>query len=165
METKICSKCKQTKSINEFYARPDIKGKGYESHCIECCKNKKKKWYERRKFDHDVRFKNLKSAAKQRNLEFTLTVETYSNIVSKPCHYCNESLEKHAGSGIDRINNHKGYTLENSVSCCSDCNLGKGEAYTYEEWKIMIEALLEFRKKNGRGQRTRTAGPIKARSV
>lgn len=112
-----------------------------------------------------MRFKNLRSGAKQRNLEFTLTVETYSAIVSNSCHYCDSSLEKHAGSGIDRIDNDKGYTLENSVACCSDCNAGKGEIYSYEEWKTMIKALIKFRKKNGRGQRTRAAGPVKARSV
>ncbi len=163
---KICTDCTQNKELTEYYSRPDVKsGDGYQSYCKDCCRLRKHKWYELRKYDHDVRFKNLRSAAKQRNLEMTLSLKEYSSLVSQSCHYCNNSLDKHIGIGLDRKLNNIGYTIDNSLPCCTECNLGKGEFYSYEEWKVMVEALIEYRKKNGREQQTRTAGPIKARSV
>jgi hypothetical protein len=164
MSIKKCTKCNIEKSLSDFYIRKDSRYKSdKESHCIACIKLKKKNWYQKRKHDADVRYKNLKSIAKQRNLCFTLSLNEYSVLIKQTCHYCNSSLEKHIGSGIDRKNNSIGYTLDNSVPCCTDCNLGKGEHYSYEEWKVMVNALLEYRKENGGGQQTRTAGPYRAR--
>lgn len=161
---KICTDCNKEKVLNEFYTRPDVKsGDGYQSYCIECCKSRKHKWYEKRKYDFDVRYKNLKSGAKQRNLELTISFSEYSDLMKQNCHYCNASLEKHIGTGLDRKINNIGYTKENSVPCCTECNVGKGEFYSYEEWIVMIKALLEFREKNGREQQTRTAGPQQRR--
>lgn len=161
---KTCTDCKEIKPIDSFYSRPDIKSNdGRQSYCSDCCKKRKHAWYEKRKYDHDVRYKNLKSGAKQRNLELTLSLEEYSELMKQPCHYCSASLDKHIGTGLDRKNNDVGYTKDNSAPCCTECNTGKGEFFSYEEWKVMVKALIKFRKKNGRGQQTRTAGPQQRR--
>ena len=160
-----CVDCKKDKPIKEFYTRPDSKDGGVQSYCKVCCRARKHAWYELTKNDPKVRFKNLKSSSKQRKLEVTITLAEYTELCKQVCHYCSASLEKHTGSGLDRKDNAIGYTLENTVTCCSACNAGKGEFYSYEEWQVMIKACIRYRKKNGRRQQTRTAGPSKARTL
>lgn len=74
-------------------------------------------------------------AARDRNLFFALSKEEFIIITMQRCYYCNKepSNIKKSGSfskeyiysGIDRIDNSKGYTLDNCVPCCKDCNLSK----------------------------------------
>lgn len=81
-------------------------------------------------------FNVYKRNAKKRERKFNLTLEDFINISQKPCYYCGENpsnfyKRKYNGgkdfiyNGIDRLNNDKGYTLENSVPCCYKCNLAK----------------------------------------
>lgn len=82
----------------------------------------------------------LKSAEK-RNFQFNLSRDQFEKIVSAPCVYCGAEpkplpLGKRrtgksvyngsaVANGIDRSDNAIGYTLSNSVSCCSECNHAK----------------------------------------
>lgn len=57
------------------------------------------------------------------------------------CHYCLSSIkwEKYSGHGtipynLDRKDNNATYTKDNIVVCCTRCNYGKGNRFTYEEW-------------------------------
>ena len=55
----------------------------------------------------------------------------------KNCHYCgikpNLVVKNGIGNnidlinGLDRINSKKGYTVDNTVTCCSQCNYAKRE--------------------------------------
>jgi len=76
---------------------------------------------------------NYKTDAKNRGYEFKLSRKEFRDIISKNCFYCNEepspvSRRKnrfngiYIGNGIDRVDNNKGYTLDNCVSCCTMCN-------------------------------------------
>ncbi len=62
---------------------------------------------------------SYKSGAKQRGLEFSLTKEQFESYWKKPCFYCGDKIET---IGLDRIDNSKGYTLDNIVPCCKTCN-------------------------------------------
>ncbi|UMO76275.1 hypothetical protein SEA_TOMAS_87 [Streptomyces phage Tomas] len=79
-------------------------------------------------------FNNYKGGAAKRLLAFELNIEEFEILVSKPCSYCGFEGSERKGSkdwhkakfnGIDRVNNEIGYTIENSVSCCSTCNFAK----------------------------------------
>jgi len=80
----------------------------------------------------NVLYGSYKWSAKTKNKEFKLTKEEFRSIISRDCHYCGEkpSLETHYKqyngniiyNGIDRKNNDLGYTLENSLPCCTICN-------------------------------------------
>jgi len=59
--------------------------------------------------------------AKKRDISFELTLEQFGDMVKKPCHYCNYIKEGEA-NGIDRVDNDKGYHLDNCVACCGICN-------------------------------------------
>lgn len=98
------------------------------------------------------RFCTYKSSAKERNLEFSITLEQFAEFWNKPCGYCGEEIET---IGIDRIDNVKGYTLENIISCCETCNRMK-LAMTQEQFfkkcvqisnKLNIEAYKNLEAK------------------
>jgi 5-methylcytosine-specific restriction endonuclease McrA len=46
------------------------------------------------------------------------------------------------------MDNTRGYEPDNVVPCCKNCNVLKSNKYTPEETKVMMEALLAFRKRN-----------------
>ncbi len=43
---KTCSRCRQRKDLDDFPRRPDRKD-GRASHCLDCDRNRKSKWYPR----------------------------------------------------------------------------------------------------------------------
>jgi hypothetical protein len=78
-----------------------------------------------------------KNNAKKRNLKFQLSNNQLKQLFCRPCFYCNSppittiSGNRTNGSftynGIDRIDNNKGYTIDNCISCCKICNRAKGD--------------------------------------
>lgn len=94
-----------------------------------------------------------KRSAKKRNLSYTLTTEQFDSIVTGLCHYCGDSLTavvkgqgKTSGdflyTGIDRVDNSKGYTKKNVVSCCWNCNNMKGKM-TENEFITHVKKIVE----------------------
>ena len=94
----------------------------------------RKKGMVKRTVDSDVKslMTVYKHGAKNRNKEFDLTFEIFKDLVTKNCHYCGDPPQEkftRAGktkkiklNGIDRLDNKKGYTIDNSVPCCTVCN-------------------------------------------
>lgn len=81
-------------------------------------------------------FSSRKADAKRRQLDWSLTLDQYSEITQKHCYYCNKEPSNEYGSnmyngnykynGIDRIDNTIGYNYNNCVPCCKECNSAKG---------------------------------------
>lgn len=65
---------------------------------------------------------------------FTITFDEYVAIVGKHCTYCNLSLQNETGSGIDRIDNDKGYETGNCNSCCGSCNRRRSKSMDADEF-------------------------------
>lgn len=71
-----------------------------------------------------------KSGAKRRGLEFQLTDDDFKLLTQSCCTYCGsgpKSIVKSATeiyiyTGLDRRDNEKGYTCENTIPCCTLCN-------------------------------------------
>jgi hypothetical protein len=95
------------------------------------------------------------ASANRRGHEFTLTREEFFTFTKEKCHYCHIppsgrarkrakknrlKSEEHdfLYTGIDRVDSNKGYTLENCVPCCGDCNRAK-ILMTYDEFLAYIE--------------------------
>lgn len=90
--------------------------------------------------------------AKARKLEFTLSFDKFCKLTQQCCHYCGikpnnstKTINPHGATqimynGIDRIDNTKGYILDNVVSCCSNCNYAKFDL-SYDAFKIYLERL------------------------
>jgi hypothetical protein len=59
------------------------------------------------------------------------------------CFYCWTPLTWKAfmscGSGyrLDRKDSKRGYSLKNCVACCTRCNRGKSDLFTFKEWRAM----------------------------
>ena len=82
--------------------------------------------------------RDYKVGARDRNLEWSLTDEQVKRLITQPCYYCGAKPRLHSDfiasytcngnflyTGIDRVNNSKGYSPDNVVSCCSLCNYMK----------------------------------------
>ena len=101
--------------------------------------------YRKRLATTKVRFSNLKSRAKRKQITFTLTFEEYSQLLSQPCFYCEGVLPIYGG-GLDRYDNTKGYTNKNSVPCCRTCNVLKMDL-SILEFFARIETIYKRLKK------------------
>lgn len=95
-------------------------------------------------------YSKYKREALKRNLEFKLTKDELISLSKRNCNYCNiEPLQKYYKktnsdkllyNGIDRVNNEKGYLLENCVPCCIKCNTAKNNL-SLEEFKSLISKI------------------------
>lgn len=72
--------------------------------------------------DAKVLRRQYEVGAKRRKLVFELSVAQVGFLVSQCCFYCDADK-----TGIDRMNNKKGYTSNNAVPCCWVCNRMKGK--------------------------------------
>jgi hypothetical protein len=70
------------------------------------------------------------NGAKQRGYGFDITFEEFVRLSEQNCHYCGRvpytpaviGYSTWVKNGIDRVDNTKGYTLDNCVPCCKVCN-------------------------------------------
>lgn len=96
---------------------------------------------------------NYKYIAKKRNLIFNLTIDEFSELTNKTCYYCkakpknkmkSQTLTLKNGTytynGVDRVNNNKGYTKDNTVACCTSCNKAK-LSLTSKQFKSLIRKI------------------------
>lgn len=65
-----------------------------------------------------TKFKTYSKEAIKRGYEFNLSYQEFLDLFHQNCTYC----YKEDARGIDRVDNSKGYILENCVSCCEICN-------------------------------------------
>src|SRR5258708_5402599 len=74
-------------------------------------------------------YRRYKYAATRRGLEFSLSEKILYLLTQSPCGYCGRPPTLHSigiYTGIDRIDNTCGYTVENVRPCCRQCNVAKG---------------------------------------
>lgn len=103
-------------------------------------------------------YSNHKGGARDRKLEQALSREQFKALCLGNCFYCDrppstlaKSLAIHPHNistflrnGIDRWDNHKGYTPENCVSCCFTCNRIK-KTMSGEEYLAYMDRLARHR--------------------
>jgi len=98
----------------------------------------------------DAAFNSLydryKRNASMRNLQFDLTKEQFKELTQQDCFYCGQYPSQHVitknhglkfngdyvYNGVDRINNAKGYSLDNCAPCCKRCNWMKHDMSSVE---------------------------------
>lgn len=92
-------------------------------------------------------------AAEKRGLSFELDFHTFIDLVVKPCVYCGAeltSLKKHPNkkshfsyTGLDRLDNSKGYLKTNVVPCCGTCNRLKSDL-PYDDFKQRVIQMYNY---------------------
>jgi 5-methylcytosine-specific restriction endonuclease McrA len=96
-------------------------GKAAAARCLGYGENSKNRVFYRYKRD-----------AARRGLNFALSRDEFLEITGRDCFYCGKipatlqhSKEAFGGytyNGIDRVDNHCGYVIDNCVTCCPACN-------------------------------------------
>jgi len=151
-----CARCRVSKEFNEFYKNRSSRT-GYDTYCKRCYKVWKAEHYvpskprieyfkQRRNLPHG-RYLYTKTQAKVRHKEWNLSEIEYTEAISKPCFYCGGSLPI-GGSGIDRLDNMKGYISGNIVPCCATCNNLKNSTLTWQETLVAVRAIQKYRSNN-----------------
>lgn len=100
------------------------------------------------KYNHSFkgRYRRLRASALARKKPLRITLKEYEQIVSPfKCFYCLSNEMGPGGYCLDRVNNSKGYTLNNVVPCCAQCNMLKGNILNHEEMIFVMKALELFR--------------------
>jgi len=90
---------------------------------------------------------------KRNDTKVELTFEEFLDVIKvRDCHYCGEELNYEEYSRVwgkinsrahqlDRKDNNLGYSKENVVTCCWECNRLKSNRFTYEEF-IQLSPIL-----------------------
>jgi hypothetical protein len=98
-------------------------------------------------------FNSYRHSAADRNLEFKLTREQFELLVLSDCQYCGcEPANMHhpkgcvegvLANGVDRKDNGVGYTPENCVPCCKNCNFSKRDQ-SYDEFIAWRDRMAAY---------------------
>lgn len=90
------------------------------------------------------RLANYKTRAVDFDEEFGFSDAEFFDFCQKDCFYCGRSAEHFSPpiNGIDRVNNAMGYSKENCVPCCSQCNIAKNK-HSAESFIAMCENVVK----------------------
>lgn len=103
-----------------------------------------------------------KISAKKRNLEWSLSDQQFDLLTSGNCYYCDvepkqickasrscRQTSQTIYNGIDRVDNTKGYEIDNVVSCCKVCNRAKDTMTQQEflDWATRVAKHNEVRRR------------------
>ena len=102
---------------------------------------------------------SYKKGAQKRNYLWELTKEEFKHLTKQSCYYCGEKpsqvIEKsryngnYFYNGLDRVDNNKGYSVDNIVTCCFTCNMAKN-SMTIQEFDIWIDTVYNRLKEGKR---------------
>lgn len=100
-------------------------------------------------------FDVYKNSAKVMNRCFDISLEHFVELTQQNCRYCGVVPSNIARvingdnfeyNGLDRIDNTKGYTLDNVVPCCLHCNQAKSNLTKKEFLEHVIKIYHHFAK-------------------
>lgn len=91
------------------------------------------------------RFVSARAHARHRGLAWSLSQKTYSALIAKPCEYCELPNNVEVSTGLDRLDNSKGYVPGNVVSCCRECNIVRGDRFSPDEMRVIGAAVREVK--------------------
>jgi len=153
-----CLKCGLFKSIHDFHTK---------NICLSCYKIRKST-YNSKRYAENLDFRKSKNddssrreredrssdirrdkyivfdsrkIDKKKNRENDIDRPFVSELISKPCFYCEDTETKMT---LDRINNTIGHIKTNVVQCCVRCNYTRGQM-PYDAWIIVSKGMKEAR--------------------
>lgn len=84
---------------------------------------------------YNKHFSTYVKNARLKGLCFDITEDQFKHLIKQECYYCGaaprqlgyKTFTPYHANGIDRVDSDVGYTIENCVPACSDCNIGKNK--------------------------------------
>lgn len=166
--TRICNTCKKEKlATSEFFYKDKNKPLGLMYRCKECDKkrpdarNSKERYKNMtleqkiiKKQKAKVYSKTSKGRAihkinsyikydRSKGFETDITQEFITKILQSNCSYCG-----YPATGIDRLDNSIGHIESNSIACCKECNIARGNSFTHKEMLVIGKTIKKI--KDGR---------------
>lgn len=95
------------------------------------------------------KYRTLRYVAKQRKMPLEISYGEFCLLTALPCHYCGAGTESEkcpTSYRLDRKDNAKGYTSDNVVPCCAQCNFIRGDVLSVDEMYVVIAALVGYRR-------------------
>jgi len=163
IETKLCPRCSQEKSLTEFYYNQHKNR--YATKCKSCTSHNTKKWQEKLFYSTNPKdmleatfykiSQSSRSNAKTKRIEYSLSIQNLRDIYKNQegkCFYTGIPMAlrtiHHLDRdplliSLDRYSSTLGYTKENTVFCCWGVNALKGyhSANTfYDTLKLLYES-------------------------
>lgn len=96
-------------------------------------------------------YRSYKRRAERDGRYFELTEEQFNELTKKNCVYCDRPPSQKWGlytyNGLDRLDNLRGYSLDNIAPCCWECNRIKGSSLSVTDMQILGPGLREIRVK------------------
>jgi len=88
-------------------------------------------------------YEGARNSGKYKKVEWTITKEEWTK-KTKECFYCGVNIDHKTtgGTKLDRVDNSKGYTNENTVGCCRQCNVAKNN-YSLQEFIDWIDRVYK----------------------
>lgn len=129
---------------------------GLNRQCRRCAYESFKNRFVKGAASKNAILKSYKRQARVRGYIWALTDEDFDRISFSSCFYCgiapsNEYASGNNGSfvynGIDRVDNSRGYELDNVVSCCKTCNQAKS-AMTQQEFLDWVKRVYAYSLQN-----------------
>lgn len=162
---RTCAKCQTEKELNaDNFHRCKSRHLGFEYVCKLCerkrCTKHKKEWssfteeqkqkararnkkyntVHRKRLKPNVVLKSYARTDKLKGMECDLTLEYVKVSLLSNCHYCG-----FPPTGLDRINNKLGHTIENTVPCCKECNIARMDNFSHEEMFVIGKAIKKIK--------------------
>jgi hypothetical protein len=152
---KTCSVCCKSFTIDMF------NGLKYETKTCKKCRDafkiadekRDKEYVKKLEQENDNKpynkFMKYKDRCTEKNINFELKLETFTNLIFEKCYYCgvkdniNNKHNIEGINGIDRVNPKIGYTVDNCVSCCKICNYMK-RVHSIDNFLKIVEHIGTF---------------------
>jgi hypothetical protein len=118
-----CEDCNKIRKVQYGTLMGRLNSSFTKRHQTLCsiCANKRMSGKNSGVYKHgNLLYPQYRNNAKRRGIVFKLNIEEFESLIPGLCFYCGDN-----SNGIDRWESNKGYTKENCVPCCTDCNFLK----------------------------------------
>jgi len=100
-------------------------------------------------------FSSYKAGAIKRNKSFEIELIDFIKLLKGNCFYCDSeplterklfgTYGNYLYNGLDRVDNNKGYLLDNVVPCCKVCNIAKNTMglEDFKTWVVRVSKKLQ----------------------
>ncbi len=129
----------------------------WQSVCKRCSIRRARQWTEanperafRNRRSLRARYGTARRSATRRGLPWSIDFDLYARLVMNPCAYCGGPLPQ-VGSGLDRLDNSKGYEFGNVVTCCATCNTVRSDIFRPDLMQVLGAVIKYARKRDPEG--------------